>query len=216
MSNIVKTSNNEEEIVSTLILISDLEHKYEGNMHLIYNAFILIEVMCYFNLMFFISQLLQLIFLKKIGRNYTFPTVSLFTDFVLFAVSVVNIYWIYYNITWNTHHPGLSAEEMLLREVANLMENLTFKFEYLYAVTIVCLLWRIIELIQFHAEVGPLVKIVEKMTGDFVSFFVFYFILVIMFSIVGGVNFIFYLKSYHGVFESILTVLDASIGNYNF
>lgn len=37
-----------------------------------------------------------------------------------------------------------------------------------------------------------------------------------MFSIIGGVNFIFYLDSYHGVFASVLTVLDASIGNYNF
>jgi len=54
------------------------------------------------------------------------------------------------------------------------------------------------------------------MSQDFISFFILYLILILMFSIVGGVNFIFYLKSYHGVFESVLTVLDASIGNYHF
>jgi len=96
------------------------------------------------------------------------------------------------------------------------MNNLDFKFEYMYAVSITCLIWRVIELIQYHAEIGPLVKIVEKMFSDFFSFFFLFFILVMMFAIVGGVNFIFYLKSYHGVFESVLTVLDASIGNYNF
>ena len=96
------------------------------------------------------------------------------------------------------------------------MKNLDFRFEYLYAVSISCLVWRVMELIQFHAEIGPLIKIVEKMSQDFISFFILYLILILMFSIVGGVNFIFYLKSYHGVFESVLTVLDASIGNYHF
>ena len=157
-----------------------------------------------------------MVFLNKIERAYTFPTISLFTDIILFMVSVVNIYWVYYKITWNTHHAYLTDEEQLLREVANLMQNLNFRFEYLYAVSITCLVWRVMELIQFHAEIGPLIKIVEKMFQDFISFFILYFILVLMFSIVGGVNFIFYLDSYHGVFQSVLTVLDASIGNYHF
>ena len=55
MSNIVFKSNNEAEIVELLEKISYMEHKYEDSMHTIYNAFILIEVLCYFNLMFLIS-----------------------------------------------------------------------------------------------------------------------------------------------------------------
>jgi hypothetical protein len=86
-------------------------------------------------------------FLKKIERTYAFPTVSLFTDILLFVVSVVNIIWVYYEITWNTHHDNLTDEEALLREVANLMKNLDFRFEYLYAVSISCLVWRVMELI---------------------------------------------------------------------
>jgi len=87
------------------------------------------------------------VFLKKIERTYAFPTVSLFTDILLFIVSVVNIIWVYYEITWNTHHDYLSDEEQLLREVANLMKNLDFRFEYLYAISISCLVWRVMELI---------------------------------------------------------------------
>jgi hypothetical protein len=37
-----------------------------------------------------------------------------------------------------------------------------------------------------------------------------------MFAIIGNINFLFDLKEYHGLFESCLTVLDASIGNYDF
>lgn len=51
----VFVSNNEAEIIDLLEQISYMEHKYEDSMHLIYNAFILIEILCYFNLMFFVS-----------------------------------------------------------------------------------------------------------------------------------------------------------------
>ena len=37
-----------------------------------------------------------------------------------------------------------------------------------------------------------------------------------MFAIIGNLNFVLELREYHNVFESIITVLDASIGNYNF
>jgi len=36
-----------------------------------------------------------------------------------------------------------------------------------------------------------------------------------MFAIVGNINFIYDLKEYDGFFESILTVIDASIGNFD-
>jgi len=37
-----------------------------------------------------------------------------------------------------------------------------------------------------------------------------------MFAIIGNINFLFDLKEFNGLFESCLTVLDASIGNYDF
>jgi ABC-type polysaccharide/polyol phosphate export permease len=79
-----------------------------------------------------------------------------------------------------------------------------------------CLIWKLIEVIQFSASIGPMIKIVQKMFSDFGNFFILYFILVIMFAIIGNVNFIQFLGEYGGMFESCLTVLDASIGNYEF
>lgn len=54
------------------------------------------------------------------------------------------------------------------------------------------------------------------MLGDFMNFILLYLILLFMFAIIGNINFLFDLKEYHGLFESVLTVLDASIGNYDF
>lgn len=82
---------------------------------------------------------------------------------------------------------------------------------------VTCLILKITDLLQFSSEIGPLIKIVGKMTSDFLNFFALYCILVIMFAIVGNINFIFDLKDqFGGLFESILTVLDTSIGNYDF
>jgi len=58
--------------------------------------------------------------------------------------------------------------------------------------------------------------IVQKMLGDFSNFIILYVILLIMFAIVGNLNFVFDLTKFSGLFESCLTVLDASIGNYDF
>jgi len=37
-----------------------------------------------------------------------------------------------------------------------------------------------------------------------------------MFAIIGNLNFLLELSAYKGIFESLITVLDASIGNYDF
>jgi len=74
-----------------------------------------------------------------------------------------------------------------------------------------------INVIQYFESIGPLVKIVGKMTVDFINFFILYLILVMMFAIVGNLNFIFDLEEqFGGLFASLVTVLDASIGNYDF
>lgn len=54
------------------------------------------------------------------------------------------------------------------------------------------------------------------MTKDFYNFFLLYVLLTIMFAIVGNINFLFDLKEYQDFFSSILTVIDASLGNYTF
>ena len=51
---------------------------------------------------------------------------------------------------------------------------------------------------------------------DFFNFFLIYVILTIMFAIVGNINFMNELVIFEGFFQSFLTVIDASLGNYEF
>jgi len=83
-------------------------------------------------------------------------------------------------------------------------------------VIIGCLIVRLSIILQFNESIGPLIKIVGKMSMDFLNFFLIYVILVAMFSIVGNINFVEELTSYRTFFDSILTVIDASLGTYSF
>jgi hypothetical protein len=64
-----------------------------------------------------------------------------------------------------------------------------FKFEYLFSIIIICLIWKLIEVIQFSSSIGPMIKIVQKMFSDFGNFFILYVILIIMFAVIGNANF---------------------------
>jgi len=100
--------------------------------------------------------------------------------------------------------------------MANFETNIEFKFAYLFSLNVICLIFRITSVLQFSESIGPLVKIVSKMANDFFNFFILYIILIVMFSIITNINFIYTLKEFEGLFESILTCLDASLGNFDF
>lgn len=68
------------------------------------------------------------------------------------------------------------------------------KFQYFFALQIGCLILRLATLLQFSETIGPLMKIVAKMSMDFFSFIVLYAILTIMFATVGNLNYIFDIK----------------------
>lgn len=182
----------------------------------IFSAFMLIRYLCFLNLVFFANQMFAFIFLKKIGRSFTFPTIGFFTDLILFITSCFTIYWVNTNIFYGVNVPGISTEERFYRELVNFETNIDTKFEYLFSVMVFCLIYKVLEIVQFSADIGPLFKIVDKMMGDFFNFLILYLIFIFMFAIVGNLNFVFKLKEFAGLFESILTVLDASIGKYNF
>ena len=74
---------------------------------------------------------------------------------------------------------------------------------------------RIAVFLQYNESIGPLIKIVGKMQQDFLNFVILYCLMTIMFGIVGNINFIYDLTEFEGMFESILTVIDASLGNYD-
>ena len=54
------------------------------------------------------------------------------------------------------------------------------------------------------------------MGDDFVNFIVMYFILVMMFSIIANINYMFVCPEYSTLFGSLMIILDSSMGNYDF
>ena len=48
---------------------------------------------------------------------------------------------------------------------------------------------KILDILQFSAEIGPLIKIIGKMTNDFINFSVIYVILIMIFAVIGCLNF---------------------------
>ena len=54
------------------------------------------------------------------------------------------------------------------------------------------------------------------MANDFINFLIIYIVLVIMFSILGNLNFIYVCPEYSTFFDSLMVILDSSMGNYDF
>jgi len=54
------------------------------------------------------------------------------------------------------------------------------------------------------------------MANDFINFMVIYVLLLIMFSLVGNLNFLFDCPEYATLFDATITLMDSSMGNYDF
>lgn len=184
-------SADEKEIYKLLSSLNKVLATYAKGISSLYSSFNVIIFLCVLNCMFFTSQVLRFIFLRKIGRSFQFPTVSFFSDFILMVVSIFQIDWIVKNINKSI---GGGMSEITVQEI--MIDNLVaegvrdFKFEYLFAIIIICLIWKLIEVIQFSSSIGPMIKIVQKMFSDFGNFFILYAILVVMFAVIGNSNFV--------------------------
>lgn len=109
----------------------------------------------------------------------------------------------------------MSTTEFVSRLTNNLILQLDYKFHYLIAINITMLIIRLSIILQFNQKIGPLLKIIGKMLIDFVNFFILYVIMTLMFSIVGNLNFVEELKEFSTYFQSVLTIIDTSLGNYD-
>lgn len=52
---------------------------------------------------------------------------------------------------------GAGSDEATMVKFAQFCENIDFKFEYLFSIMIACLIVKLMELILFSSEIGPLV-----------------------------------------------------------
>jgi hypothetical protein len=176
----------------------------------------IVTYLCYIQMLFFIQDILEIIGAVNIGRHFplgTFPQII----HLAIAVSGAILIWRYEEFYSDGLRDSMTLDEKKERVLVNLSEDMDFKFQYLLAVQIACLFLKVGYIMQFNDQLGPLYKIVGKMTKDFLNFLIIYAILIIMFSIVGNLLFIIEIPDHYGsLFESILTIFDASLGNYSF
>lgn len=182
-----------------------------------FGAFNIIRILCYLNMTFLLQHIVTFIFTSKLKRFYQIPTLLHLTDTILFGSSIFISNWISNTLYSNVFDDSnLPTEVLNKRMVNNLRENIGFNLQYFFSVQITCLIVRLSMIFQYNDQVGPLIKIVGKMSRDFYNFFLLYLLLTLMFAIVGNINFLFDLRQYKNFFSSILTVIDASLGNYSF
>jgi hypothetical protein len=91
VTEIIKVSGNHTFIQEGISILDEQRETIRDPTLNMYAAFDVIHVLSYFNLMFFVAQLLQMIFLKKLDRVFAFPTIGFFSDLVLFVTSVFTI-----------------------------------------------------------------------------------------------------------------------------
>ena len=58
-------------------------------------------------------------------------------------------------------------------------------------------------------------KILAKMMINFLNFLFLYGLLILVFALVGNINFMFALDEFESFFGSFLTIFNASMGNYD-
>ena len=175
----------------------------------------IIQGLCVLNFTFVLQHFVTFTYTKRLNRFYEFPTVLHVTDLILAASSAFIVDWFKHNIQ-NNVFSDLDAVEHEYRIMANLEDHIDFRFEYLFSVCITCLILRVAVILQFNESIGPLIKIVGKLAMDICNFSVVYIILIVMFAIVGNMNFLTDVKEFEGLFKSLITVIDASLGNYQF
>lgn len=109
---------------------------------------------------FLIQHVVSLIYTQRMGRFYDFPSVLHLTDLILLILSIIIINWKQTKLFEGVDQNSANFE---LQIVVNMIHELDFMIQYLFAIMISCLVLRIATILQYNEQVGPLIKIVGKM-----------------------------------------------------
>jgi hypothetical protein len=103
---------SEKFIKNKLATIEQQAEDIRDQTNQFYTSFEIINILCYFNLMFFLTDLIKMLFLKKIGRKFAFPTIGIMSNLVLFGTSIFMIYWTTTKVRSNVTYEGIEEEEL--------------------------------------------------------------------------------------------------------
>ena len=189
--------------------------RIKGDIEGIYAITSTVYILTFFNFSFLYQSTLSSYFTFKITTFHDFPSLVHFADAALFGCSVYIIYFVGTTFQRDLKVSDLSEEEFKYRTLANLPDTMDGNIHYCFAVCTVCLMSRFLSVLEFNEAIGPLVKIVAKMGGDFLNYLIVSIMFTFMFALVGNIIFVSELESFHGLFESTLTIVDATVGNFD-
>jgi len=207
-------SHNATLINQQMVLSHEIFDGIESDIQKIHSAMQTIVFLSAMNFFYILEHLQVFMFTNKIRRQYAFPDMLHLTDLVLAVCSMNLIFFITQNIFSNVGEHA-QAKSIHYQMSFNLEYHREYNLEYLFAVVSLCLIMRISVNLQFIETIGPLIKIISKMGQDFLNFCILYMVLLVMFSLLGNINFYLSLEEYDGFLASMFTIIDASIGNYS-
>lgn len=124
----------------------DIYKKIEKDANQLYSAFEVISILSIANLSFFIQHIMTFIVTRRLGRFYGLQGLH-FTDTILAGCSMVIVHWFVTKIQKDLWAPELTEDEYRMRLLANFEENIDFKFQYLFSVSVACLMFRIMTML---------------------------------------------------------------------
>lgn len=101
------------------------------------------ELLSFLNLVFFLGQITQMYFLRKIGRSISF-SLGLMRDFVLFVVSCLSIEEIS-SLIMDIKNYGEDEQLKVYLMMDALIHHITFRYDYMFTIQVCMLLMKIIE-----------------------------------------------------------------------
>ena len=110
----------------------------------LYDAFTMISILSIMNFSFVVEHIITYLVTKKLDRFYTMPQILHFTDSFLAICSCMILKWYRETIQRDLYtDPNISDAEFEQRIFANFADNIDFKFQYLFSVSVSCLIFRI-------------------------------------------------------------------------
>ena len=157
--------------------------------------------------------LLDFVYTHKLQRPFSLVTVHYVLDL---AIGVVFAIRFSYESVYTEGFDGLSAQDQHFKYYENIFEihNHGVFISVLYSIASGILWLKIVLLMRLSRLLGPLVTTIRFMLYDVASFMTIYGILIIVFSCVGNLLFS-DLTAYGDIYHCILTLFDASLGNYD-
>ena len=97
----------------------------------------------------------------------------------------------------------------------NFADNREYPFSLVFTVIVGMLVLRLTATLLFNESIGPLIKILGKMTGSFGQFFFLYTLMAVLFSAILFLGFNQASDDFNSLYKTFILVFELSIGSFD-